>query len=157
VTTPLTAEQRDELRRLEKELPQFELDDSGEEPLVTLYVVGTSDFAKARSAAVAQSMVQMRNALPALLAAADRAEELEARVKVLEGLLVATAEGLVCIEEFVSNEWHCTALDAVQELSATLALELRSQPQPGDKRRDEQGETEQLVGPGDDPNDRDDR
>jgi hypothetical protein len=79
VTAPLTAEQRAELRRLEKELPHFELDDSGEEPLVTLYVVGTSDFAKARSAAVAQSMVQMRNALPALLDAADRAEGLEAR------------------------------------------------------------------------------
>ncbi len=173
MTTPLTAEQREELRRLEKELPQFELDDSGEEPLVTLYVVGTSDFAKARSAAVAQSMVQMRNALPALLDDADRAEELERELEsVRTELDSATTRGCELVEE---AEQRAEELEArVRRLEGLLASAMRwtvgmprlledkimaalPRPQPGDERRDEQGKAEQLVGPGDGPNDRDDR
>jgi hypothetical protein len=48
----------------------------------------------------------------------------------------------------------CTALAAF--CAAGELYVLRPQPQPSDERRDEQGKPEQLVGPGDDPNDRDD-
>jgi hypothetical protein len=164
MTAPLTAEQREELRRLEAAATpgpwSHDNRAKGTEGDPCLFTESGPSYSPGKSpiftapafwtAADGDLCAAARNALPALLEAADRAEE-------LERLLTATAEGLTRVEEFVSNEWHVTALDAVQELLASLALELRPQPKPSNERRDEQGKAEQLVGSGDGPNDRDDR
>jgi hypothetical protein len=54
--------------------------------------------------------------------------------------------------EVGGEQARITHVRAIKE----MAQALRPQPEPGDERRDEQGKPEQLVGPGDDPNDRDD-
>ncbi len=54
-----------------------------------------------------------------------------------------------------NKEWRVATLVTVKGLRDRLEAAL-PRPQPGDERRDEQGKAEQLVGPGDDPNDRDD-
>jgi hypothetical protein len=69
---------------------------------------------------------------------------LEARVKLLEGLL---GEAASYVEEYACGKPH----DLLDQIRAALP-----RPQPSDERRDEQGEPEQLVGAGDGSKDRDD-
>jgi hypothetical protein len=178
MTTPLTADQREELRRLEAAATpgpwSHDNRAKGTEGDPCLFTESGPSYSPGKSpiftapafwtAADGDLCAAARNALPALLDAADRADELaewnrfgaERYAKLLEQasadrLRVKALEGL--LGEALPHLWHSAC---PRETYDRIAKEL-ARPQPGDERRDEQGEPEQLIGPGDDPNDRDDR
>ena len=107
MTTPLTAEQRAELRRL-RELEERVTPApwrAGNVDLDCIFVEATHADRMGPERVLlrmnqhfngydldAQFIAATRNTLPALLDDADRAEEFEARVKVLEGLLAECSE-----------------------------------------------------------------
>jgi hypothetical protein len=96
MTAPLTTEQREELRELLRVSPRV-----------------------LSAAGMRRRLTRIGELLPALLDAADRAEELEARVKVLEGLL-----GEATTATSATAPWQSAG-------RRSSLLRTRSRPRPG--------------------------